>query len=278
VKQTEETFAGAGGTTIFWRAWFPHGEPRAAVVIVHGVSEHSGRYAHVGARLAASGYAAYALDHRGHGRSEGDRAYIDRLGHATADLRTVVGIARERHPGRRAFMLGHSLGGAIALAYTLEHDSLDGLALSGPAVSLETAGTATRFAARVLSAVTPKLGIFAVDASAISRDPAVVAAYESDPLVYRGKVPARTLAEVTQLIAGLPRALPALHTPLLLMHGDGDSLVPVSASRMVHDTAGSADKTLKVYPGLYHEILNEPEQAQVLDELVAWLEHRIDRP
>jgi acylglycerol lipase len=277
VKHVEDTFAGAGGRLIFWRAWLPDSAPGGVVVIAHGVSEHSGRYTHVGEWLAGAGYATYALDHRGHGRSHGSRAMLERLDRAVADLDTIIGVARGRHDGAPVFLLGHSMGGAVALQYALDHDGLAGLVLSGPAAALETASPVTRAIARVLSAVTPSLGVFALDSADISRDAAVVRDYDSDPLVHRGKVPARTVAELAAAIVRFPSRLGGLTVPVLVMHGGDDRLVPVAAATMVHERAGSPDKTLKVYDGLYHEILNEPEREAVMDDLVAWLDARVRR-
>jgi acylglycerol lipase len=275
MEHVEGRFEGAGGVEIYWQAWLPVVEPRAVVVIAHGGGEHSGRYPHVAARLTEAGYAAYALDHRGHGRSSGRRALIDRLDHVVADVDAVVGLAGSRHPGRPLHLLGHSLGGTIALVYAGRHqERLSGLLLSGAVAALETASPALRLVARALSALIPTLGVYQVDASLISRDEAVVRAYRDDPLVHHGRLPVRTVAEVGAAVEHLPAEVPALRLPLLVMHGTADAIAPPSGSRMVHDRAGSADRTLRLYDGLYHEILNEPEQAAVLGEVTAWLDGR----
>ena len=269
----EETFEGEKGLRIFWRAWLPERDPRAVVVIAHGGSEHSGRYAHVAADLTAHGFAVYALDHRGHGRSEGDRAVIERLEFAVADLGRLISIAKERHPGKRVFLLGHSMGGCLALAFALRRqDEIDALLLTDPVAALETASPLQRFIARRLSAVAPRLGVFQVPAEAISTDPAVVRDYEQDPLVHHGKMPVRTVAEMSNEIEAFPERLPSLRLPLLVMHGGDDEIVPPSASEMVHDRAGSPRKRLVIYPGLRHEILNEPEQRTVLADIRGWLD------
>jgi acylglycerol lipase len=270
------SFEGAAGGEIFWRSWpaAGAGEAKGTVVIAHGVSEHSGRYAHVAERLNAGGYDVYALDHRGHGRSEGGRANIDRIASAVVDVGTLIGLARERQaPGRPLFLLGHSMGGAIALEFALERqDEIDGLVLSAPAAALEAASRFELAAGRVLSVVAPGLGVFPVDPSAVSRDPEVVRDYASDPLNYHRKLPARTVAELAGAIEAFPERLPGLTVPLLVMVGTADRLVPTDASRMVNAEAGSPDKKLIEYEGLYHEILNEPEQDRVMDDLCAWLD------
>jgi lysophospholipase len=279
VQHTEETFAGAAGTQIYSQAWLPDGEPRAALVIAHGFGEHSARYAHVGDKLAAAGYAVYALDHRGHGRSEGKRAMLEQWDHVLDDLGALIAKARERHPDVPVFLLGHSLGGAIALSYAMRHqDQLAGLALSGAVSKMDAAPPPVRVAAKVLSRVAPGVGVYKVDSALVSRDPAVVSAYDADPLVHHGKMPARTAGELAAAVDGFDSGLPSLSLPLLLMHGTGDEIVPAGGTKMVAERAGSADKTLKLYHGLYHEILNEPEQGEVIRDLIEWLNAHVRTP
>jgi lysophospholipase len=190
---------------------------------------------------------------------------------AVADLDSLVTLA-----GGSVFLLGHSMGGTVALAYALRHqDRLRGLILSGPLAALEAAPPHMRFAGRVLSVVAPRLPLIAIDATLISRDPAVVQAYESDPLVYHGKLPARTVAELARTIESLPQAVPAITVPTLIMYGTADGLCPPEGSLMLAERIGATDKTLLSYDGLYHEIFNEPEQHRVLDDLCAWLAARV---
>jgi alpha-beta hydrolase superfamily lysophospholipase len=271
----EGRFGGEGGLEIYWQAWLPQGEPRAVIVLAHGASEHSGRYAWTGEQLTERGYALYALDHRGHGRSAGDRAVIDRMGNVVEDLHTLVERAHNAYPGRPVVLLGHSMGGAVALAYTMEHeDALDALVLSAPLAALEAASPVQRIVGRALSVVAPSLGVVAIDSTAVSRDPEVVADYDADPLNYHGKLPARTVAELSRAIDGFPEGVTRFRLPMLVMHGTADRLVPIAASEMVVERAGSEDKTFKRYDGLFHEILNEPERQQVLDDIADWLDAR----
>lgn len=271
----EDRLAGVGGLEIYWQSWLPEGSPRAVVVIAHGVSEHSARYTWVAEQLTARGYAVYALDHRGHGRSQGSRALIDRMANAVADLDALIDRATAAQQPAPVFLLGHSMGGCVSLAYSIRHQrKLAGLVLSAPLAALEAASPLVRLAGHVLSAVAPKLGVFGVDASAVSRDPEVVRDYESDPLNHHGKLPARTVAELSNTVAGFPEAMPRLELPMLLLQGTEDRLTPPAGSEMVHERAGSEDKQLKHYPGLYHELLNEPEKDQVLGDIAEWLDAR----
>ena len=268
----EARFAGAGGLEIYCQSWLPEIEPRAAVVIVHGAGEHSGRYPHVAARLVADGYAVHALDHRGHGRSGGARALIDRMDNAVADLDSLVLRVAARHPSAEIFMLGHSMGGCVSLCYVARHqERLAGLILSSPLAALEAASPLMRLTGKLLSTVAPKFGLIAVDATLVSRDPEVVSAYESDVLVHHGKLPARTVAELAVAVESFPDSVGAIRCPTLILYGTADRICPPSGSLMVGDRIGSADVTVKSFDGLYHEILNEPEQGAVLDELCSWL-------
>lgn len=266
------------GMSAYWRAWSPAGQPRALVVVVHGFGEHSGRYHDLGTRLAAAGFAGYAADHRGHGRSSGRGANIGRMALLVDDLDSFVDFAVGQVPGVPVFLLGHSLGGLIALQYATEPGTadLDGLVISGPAVEVTVGSAALRRVAGLLSALVPDLGVADLRADRkISRDPEVVRAYQQDPLVHHGKVPARTGAEVLRTAQALPARLARLDVPLLLLHGGDDLICPPAGSTMVHDTVASADRTLRQYPGLYHEVFNEPERDEVVADVVAWIDKRL---
>lgn len=269
------TLAGAGGQQIFWQSWLP-AQMRGVVVIVHGFGEHSDRYGHVAQRLVAEGFATLALDHRGHGRSEGARAVIDRLADAVSDIDRLVVLAGDAHPGLPIFMLGHSMGGLLAVQYALEHqDRLAGLLLSGALAALDAAPAPARLIARVLSVIAPRAGLIALDGSLVSRDPQVVAAYSADPMVHHGKLPARTVAELIAAGRRFPERLAEIRVPTLIMYGTDDRLCPPSGSVMLGERIGAADITVIPYDGLYHEILNEPEQETVLDDVCAWLDAHV---
>jgi len=272
----EGRFSGERGLEIYWQAWLPEGAPpRATIVLAHGASEHSGRYGWTAERLAERGYATYALDHRGHGRSAGARAYVDRMDNVLADLDQLVARASAAHPQLPLFLLGHSMGGCVALAYAIRHqDKLNGLVLSAPLATLGAASVVQRVAGHVLSAVAPKLGVYEIDSSTVSRDPEVVRDYDSDPLNCHSKLPARTVHELSQTVARFPTEVGRLTLPILIMHGTDDRLVPIEASEMIDATADADDKTFLRYEGLYHEILNEPERDRVVADIADWLDAR----
>lgn len=269
--------AGRGGVRLFLRSWTPERPPRGVLVIAHGLGEHGGRYGELVERGLALGLAVYAADHRGHGRSGGPRAQVGRFAWLVEDLDTVLRHAEAAHPGVKRFLFGHSMGGAIALTWTLDHPGrLDGLILSGPAIAPPSAVSPVTVAiVRLLSVVAPGVGAIALPPEDVSRDPAVVQAYRDDPLVLHGPVPARTLAELLGAMKSLPARAASLREPVLVLQGTGDRLVMHADVKPVFEALGSADKTVKVYRGLYHEVLNEPERAQVFADLEAWLGARL---
>jgi len=268
----DESFSGARGLRIHVKTWLPAVPPVGVVVIAHGFAEHGGRYAAVAERLVASGIAVRALDHRGHGLSEGKRTSIVRFADYVDDLSTVIGQARERWPSLHLVLLGHSMGGLIALDLAVRQTiPLEGLVLSAPAACPREVSTFTLAVGRALSRVAPNTGVLRLPLNRISRDPAVVDAYNNDPLVFRTPIRARLGAEMLDAMDRVDAGLPSLRVPLLVMQGTADGLVDPGCGPHVYDRAGSIDKTLKMYDGLWHEIFNEPEREHVLDDLTAWL-------
>jgi alpha-beta hydrolase superfamily lysophospholipase len=277
ITRTERTFDGVGGVRIVYDVWTPDITPRAVVVLSHGLGEHARRYDHVAQRFGEDALVTYALDHRGHGRSGGKRVLVKDITEYTGDFDTLVGIATKEHPGRRRVVLGHSMGGGIVFAYGVERpDNYELMVLSGPAVAAQAAvSPPLALVAKTLGAIAPGLPVQELDASAISRDPAVVNAYNSDPLVHHGKVPAGIARALLLVGETMPQRAPALTAPLLVVHGSEDRLIAVDGSRRLVEAVGSSDVELKVYPGLYHEVFNEPERYQVLDDVVSWINARL---
>ena len=264
---------GIGELDLYAQSWLPENSPRALLVLSHGLGEHSGRYATLASELVGQGYGVYALDHRGHGRSPGPRANIQRFAHLVSDLCVFVGRCSRQHLDTPVYLLGHSMGGAVAFGSALRlQDHLRGLVLSAPALAPGEAVSSLReFAVRTLAAIAPNTGALALPPSAVSRDPAVVAAYESDPLVLHKSVPARTVVELLDAMRGFPAQAPRLLLPTLILHGTGDRLVSLPANRPVYQAIGAKERSLKVYEGLYHELFNEPERATVIGDLLRWL-------
>jgi alpha-beta hydrolase superfamily lysophospholipase len=274
--RTERAFDGVGGVRIVYDVWTPDSAARAVVILSHGLGEHARRYDHVARRFGADQLVTYALDHRGHGRSGGKRVLCRDISEYTGDFATLVDIATKENPGCRRIVLGHSMGGAIVFAYGVERpDDYDLMVLSGPAVAVPAVPRVLGFIVKTLGAVVPGLPLQRLDSSAISRDPAVVNAYNTDPLVHHGKVPAGIARALLLVGETMPQRAPALTAPLLIVHGSEDRLIRVEGSRRLLEAVGSCDRELKVYPGLYHEVFNEPEQDQVLDDVVSWINARL---
>lgn len=282
-RRTAGEFTGAGGLRIGWRAWAPGSDaaaPQAHVVIAHGYGEHGERYARLAERLAAASFKTWVPDHRGHGISEGPRGVVDRLANAATDLDGVVEMARAEAPGGPMFLLGHSLGGAIALAYALDHqDKLGGLVLSAAATSYgdrPATPLALRVPAALASVLVPRAPVHKIDQGNLTRDPAEVQAYLDDPMIHKGPQPARTVAELLDAFARFRADAPALRLPLLVLHGTADRITSPEGSRRLVEIAGSADKELRLYDGFFHELLNEPQpdRDRVTDDIVEWLQAR----
>ena len=264
---------------LFHRSWEPAGEVCARVTIAHGYAEHGERYAHVASRLNDRGIAVSALDHRGHGQSGGKRTNVTRFSDYTDDLLVFIEIGSRRWPGVPSFLLGHSLGGMIALDLAISHpDRIGALALSAPAVCPPEVSRYRVIAGQVVSRVAPGAPVMRLKLKRISRDREVVRAYNHDPLVFRGPVRARLGAEWLEAMQRVEEGLPSLRMPLLVMQGGDDALVDPACGPHVADRAGSADKTLRMYPGLWHEIFNEPERERVISDLVAWVSERAGIP
>ncbi|MCT2558954.1 lysophospholipase [Tsuneonella sp. YG55] len=272
MRHVEWTLTGHGGLALYAQGWVPDGEVRDVIAISHGYAEHGGRYGNLVERLVPMGYALYALDHRGHGKSEGTRALVDRMKWVIDDFHIFVRSVRARHHGQPVKLLGHSMGGNVAFGYALSWpQDLTGLILSGPLIGGRVPAV-QRAVLSFLSAVAPNTGMIALPPEAVSRDPAVVEAYASDPLVTTGKVAARTAHEMFTSLAGYRAEAPSMNVPLLVQHGEADALVRWDDVRPVVATIGAPDKTVITYPGLYHEIYNEPEKDAVIGDLARWLE------
>jgi alpha-beta hydrolase superfamily lysophospholipase len=287
--RTERSFDGVGGVRIVYDVWTSDGrsastgestqrtDPVGVVILSHGYAEHARRYDHVAQRFGESGLITYALDHRGHGRSGGKRVYLRNISEYTGDFGRLVGIATDAHPALKRVVLGHSMGGGIVFAYGVEHpDDYDAMVLSGPAVYAQHAVSSVLIAvAKVLGSLLPGLPVQNLPADAISRDPEVVAAYEADPLVHHGKLPAGIAKALIGVGQTMPQRAASLTAPLLVVHGGQDELVPVEGSRRLLESVGPIDAHLKVFPDLYHEVFNEPERAVVLDDVVSWIGVRL---
>ncbi|WP_062990302.1 alpha/beta hydrolase [Nocardia anaemiae] len=272
---TEGEFDGIG-SRIAWRAWLPDTTARAVIVLVHGVAEHSGRYTHVGKRLADNGFAVYALDHLGHGKSAGNNANIGSMAASADNVAEMLKIASREHPDVPRFLLAHSMGSLITLYLAVRAPiDVDGIVLSAPPLDIAVGNPLQRLLGPLLSRVAPNIGVLKLDSSMISRDPEVVRAYDNDPLVFRGKLPARTGMEMLNATEFVKSRLDKLTVPLLVLHGTADAIAAPSSTDLIERGAGSKDLTVIRYEGLYHEVFNEPEQDKVLSDVLEWLQAHV---
>jgi len=272
MQHNSGSFKAADGTSIYTEHWLPEGETWAVVVISHGVGEHVARYEHVAARLVADGFAVYGLDHRGHGKSEGVRAYYDDFNQPVNDLKQYIDQVQAAPPGKKIFLYGHSLGSLIALVFTLRHQrNLSGLIISGTPLEIEAGEPKLLIAlAGLLDRLIPQAAITPLPTSYLSTDPELVRAYENDPLVYHGNVRVRIGHQIVQNSRMVKTRLSEITLPLLVIHGAEDKICPPAGSETLYRGAGSTDKTLKLYPGMFHEIHNEIDKATVLNDVAAW--------
>lgn len=277
-RYEDGSLTGVRGLRLHHRTWLPPDAPTGVVVIAHGFAEHGGRYAHLARRLTAEGYVVRALDHRGHGQSDGRRTRVVRFSDYVEDLGLFIESGRDRFTRGSSFLLGHSMGGLIALAYAVSQPaSVDALIVSAPAACPGDVSRLQIAAGRLLSSIAPDAPVLRLPLQKISRDPVVVDAYNHDPLVFRSPVRARLGAEMLATMARVDAALPLMRLPLLVMQGTRDGLVDPRCGPHVYELSGSPDKTLKMYEGLWHEIFNEPERDEVISDLIAWLNARVTR-
>jgi alpha-beta hydrolase superfamily lysophospholipase len=250
-------------------------QPKAVIVLSHGFGEHIERYAHVAEALNNAGYSVHGLDHRGHGQSEGQpRAFVRSIEEYVDDLKLLWDQVKSPHVPN--ILIGHSMGGIIAVRYALKYQSeLHALVTSGAALIPAPVPSFVRALIRSVAGAMPQFGAIAVPAHYISTDPAEVSKYESDPLIYHGKVPLGTLSAMVSDGGNTLERASELRLPLLVMQGTADKVISPTGSQALDERAGSADKTLKMYPGFFHEIFNEKDRQRVISDMIAWLDKHV---
>ena len=273
MNHIEGNFKDVRNANIYYQAWLPEGEVKAVLLVVHGLGEHCGRYMNVVNHFVPLGYAVYGFDHIGHGRSDGKREYVERFSDYTDTLTVYFEMVKGWQAGKPVFLFGHSMGGLIASYYLLDHqDSFRGAVISAPAVKVsDSISRVTIIMGRILSVLAPKMGLLRLEDNYISRDSKVVEAYVNDPLVFHGKTTARMGAELLKAMFRVTAEADRISLPFIVVQGSEDKIVDPGGGQMLYAKAGSADKTIKIYDGLFHEVLNEPERARVLKDVEAWL-------
>jgi alpha-beta hydrolase superfamily lysophospholipase len=275
MEQHEEKIEGASGLGIYVRSWRPNGTVRGVMAIVHGFNAHSGYYGWVAEQLVAYGLAVYALDLRGRGQSDGERFYVDSFDDYVRDVASVVSLAKSRDPGLPVFLLGHSAGGVTACLYTLEHQSeLAGLICESFAYQVP----APEFALAVLkgmSHVFPHAHVVRLKNEDFSRDPEMVQKMNDDPLIAHEVQPTQTMAAIVRADERLKKEFPRITLPVLILHGTSDKSAKPGGSQFFYDTAGSTDKTLKLYEGHFHDLLNDVGKELVIADITDWIDVRL---
>jgi alpha-beta hydrolase superfamily lysophospholipase len=278
MKQREGEFTGARGASIYYRYWEPDTPTRAVILLVHGAAEHCARYQHVAEYFATHGIAMAGLDHPGHGRSEGVRGFIPKFDDYVETLKLFHQQVNRDFGSVPKILLGHSMGGLISTCYLLDHQSeFAACVLSGPAIKTDLEPPFLQLMIiRLLSLFAPKMGALQLDATGVCRDEETVKRYRDDPLVYSGKLSARLVAELFRSMGIAQAGAAKITLPMMLLHGGEDSMASPAGSQFLYDTIGSDEKHLTIYPGLFHEIFNEPEREQVFAEMLEWLEKTVD--
>ena len=277
VTTHEEKIDSTKGIKVFVRSWLPASPAPAVVVICHGVNSHSGQYLWTGDQFAADGLAVYALDLRGRGRSDGERFYVEDVADYVSDLAATIRLAKSRHVGLPVFLLGHSAGGVVSSVYVLENArELTGFICESFAFQVPAPGFALA-AIKGLSHIAPRLPVLTLKNEDFSRDAQAVEALNSDPLTAHEAQPAATVAALVRADERLRVEFPTITLPLLIMHGTADKATVCHGSEFFHQTAGSSDKTLKLYEGHYHDLLNDIGKEDVMSDIKSWIHARIGR-
>jgi acylglycerol lipase len=239
------------------------------------VNSHGGQYGWTAAQLVDAGYAVYALDLRGRGRSEGPRFFIEHVDDYVSDLAKLITIAKSREPELPVYLLGHSAGGVVSCSYALEHQrEIAGLICESFAFKVPAPDIVLALI-KGISHIAPRLPVLRLKNEDFSRDPEAVRALNSDPLIAGEVQPAITVAALVRANERLKREFPRITLPVLIMHGSADKATVPSGSVLFHQMAGSSDKTLKLYEGHAHDLLNDVGKEGVIADIVRWIEERL---
>ena len=273
----ESSFEGVGGLKIATRSWQPEGSPKAVMILVHGFNAHSGYMVWPGEQFSANGFATYALDLRGRGKSEGERFYVEEFSDYLGDVDKLVDIARGENPGLPVYVLGHSAGGVIASSYVFEHqDEIAGLVCESFAFDVGLPHL-VQLALQGVGYLAPHVHVFSLNNADFSRDPAHVERMNTDPLIAKESQPAETASEMLKAAERLKANMPNFNVPVFIIHGTEDKATRPAGSQYFYDNAGSSDKTLKLYDGHVHDLLADVDKEIVMDDILAWLDARIPK-
>ena len=277
MKHSEGYIKGEREANIYYQNWLPDGEVKASILISHGMGEHSGRYLNIAEYFIPKGFGVYALDHYGHGKSDGTRVHVEKFQDLTIPLRTYSYMILDQHPGKPLFLMGQSLGALIGTAFLLEDQTgFTGAIFTAAGVKLpENITPLTVVMAKILSVVMPKAGAAQMEYQYLSQDQKLLDAFYNDPLVYTGKTTARLGTESLRIMQRIDKEGGKIILPLLILHGEEDKLVALGAAKHLAEKVGSEDKTLKIYKGHWHDLLHDTGVEEVLADIEEWIEKRL---
>ena len=266
-------FQGTNVLVLFEQSWFPEDDVKAVVLLVHGLGEHSSRYEHVAKFLTSKGIGIETFDLRGHGKSEGRRAFVTSFDEYLRDLDIFYKRVQKRYSGTPVFLYGLSMGATIATLYVITRKTeFQGLLLSGALIKIgDDISPLLIKMSSIIGTYAPRMKTTKLDSASISRDPRIVKDYDEDPLNYRGGIPARTGLELITAMNRIQLQMETITLPILIMHGSSDKLTNPIGSQELFDAVCSKDKTLKWYNGFYHEIHNDPEKDRVFEDVINWI-------
>jgi len=274
-KQTVSTFRNLDGQHIFYRNWSTDGIAKGILLIIHGLNSHSGYYQNFAIQLNENNFEVYAIDLCGRGQSEGERYYIVDYNKIMADLDLFLNIANAEHPTLPVFLLGHSAGGVFASIYALHHQTqLKGLISASIAFQLPASGFALS-SIKFLSHLIPHMRLVKLNNEHFSRDKAIVAAMNNDPLLAKEKQPAKTMQQLILAAEYLEKEMAELKLPVLILHGMADRVTKPSGSEYFREHVSSVDKQLNLYEGHYHDLINDKYHGIVFRDILRWLNERV---
>jgi len=271
-------FKSQDNLNLYRQWWRPDSEPKAIVIFVHGSLEHSGRYADAASKLVEHGYGIHAYDLRSHGKSEGEPLYIPCFDALIQDLNTFISLLRQDYPDKPIFLLGHSVGCIIILAFILQNKPSDikGIIFNAPILKMSTGVSSwVRIFAPLIMHLFPRLRLKAIDTRLISTDPKAIAGYENDLLIEKKGLFACTAADFLRTLNNVLPRLEEITTPLLILHGTLDRIADIEGSEELYKRASSSDKTFKKYELLYHDLFHEVKKERIFSDIAAWLDERL---
>lgn len=278
MNHLETSYTSHDGLKLYLQAWMPE-KPRAAILIVHGLGEHSSRYAHLAKKLVDKDIAVFTFDGRGHGKSclPKPDAYFSNFEDYLKDIDALFRKVKAYVPNTPAFIFGHSMGGGLVASYVIKYQpEAKGIVLS--AAALKPADDVSKLLIAVsslVSKIAPKLKVLKLDSSKVSHDPEEVRKYDEDPLNYHEAIPARTGYELLRMMKEIEDKSSQFKLPVLLLHGTGDKLTNPKGSEEFYSKISSKDKSFNMYPGLFHELINEFEKEEIMADILKWIEERI---